>query len=393
LQPPQAQVPWPTQGYADHVQPTQAGPAYHFPPPDPEPNYGYNQPVYAPQQWAPPDQRYDLANYLPADSAPPFQNTAHHQHQQAYADEDPGYDDEFYDDEEPRRGRRWMFIAAALIGAIGVGGALAYTYRSFVAPSAGVRVPLVKNESPVKVKADPRKEPPVKERKLPGRQDTASAAPPAEEEAKNEAAADQGPRKVPTFQIGPQSGKKSAPPPVEANIPGISLDNAGPPPNKEPSAEEPPAGPPPADETPPTKVQAKVTPPAAAPPPPPPVEKEEPPQPPKQPARKIETAAIDKLPSRPVRRSGSIIGYVAVVSSQRTHIDALKAYADAADKHPDVLGPDKTPDVMEVDLGGDKGVRYRAVVGPPVSREAATRLCGQLKAAGHDCWVTEFRGS
>src|SRR5262245_48243596 len=245
LQPPQAQaqvpsqVPWPTQGYADHGhQPAQPGPAYHFPPPDPEPNYGYNQPVYAPQQWGQQDQRYDLANYLPSDP-PPFQNTAHHQ--QAYAEQDPDYGDDFYDDEEPRRGRRWMFIAAALIGAIGVGGALAYTYRSFVAPSAA-RVPLVKNESGVKVKADQPKEAAAKERKLP-------SPPPAEEEAKNEVAADDGgARKIKTIPIGPQ---KKAAANVVSDIPGISLDNVGPPP-KRPSDEQPATAPPPADETPPT---------------------------------------------------------------------------------------------------------------------------------------------
>jgi len=396
LQPPQAsaqvpsQVPWPTQGYADHGhQPAQPGPAYHFPPPEPEPNYGYNQPVYAPQQWSQHDQRYDLATYMPADGPPPFQNTAHHQ--QAYADRDPGYDDEFYDDEEPRRGRRWMFIAAALIGAIGVGGALAYTYRSFVAPSS-VRVPLVKNESGVKVKADQHKEPAAKERKLP------SASPPAEDETKNEVAADQGPRKVPVIPIGPQGGKKTNPPPVVSEVPGISLDNSGPPP-KTSSEEQPPVVPPPADETPPTNEQATVDQPPPTTPAPADKDEDEPPPPPVR--NKVALAKISPPPpvkEQPRALSGprggpsSIIGYVAVVSSQRTHMDALKAYADAVDKHPDVLGG-KTPDVLEVDLGGDKGIRFRAVVGPPGSRESATRLCTQLKAAGHDCWVTEYRGS
>ena len=50
---------------------------------------------------------------------------------------------------EPRRGRRWMFVAlAALVGAVGVGGALAYTYKSFVrsqrAGAAGAGDPNVK---------------------------------------------------------------------------------------------------------------------------------------------------------------------------------------------------------------------------------------------------------
>jgi hypothetical protein len=381
LQPPHtpAQVPWPTQGYAD--QPTQAGPAYHFPPPDPDPNYGYNQPAYAPQQWAPPDQqRYDLTSYLPADGAPPFQHTAH---QQPYADQDPGYDDEYYDDEEPRRGRRWMFIAAALIGAIGVGGALAYTYRSFVAPSS-VRVPVVRADPN---KAAERKEAAPKERKLPHRTETAAAAPPP---APAEAAADSGPRKVVTIPVGPQQAPKR---PMLSSIPGIMLDNGGPPPatEEQPPAASPPAAQPPADETPPAREEtiAERTPP---PPPPPPVEKEE--ATPSAAQKREVVASIQPPPRRdPPRqsRTGAIVYYVAVVSSQRTYMDALKAYADVADKNPDVLG-NKKPDVVEVDLG-EKGVRFRAVVGPPGSRDSAARLCGQLKAAGSDCWVAEFKGT
>ena len=47
------------------------------------------------------------------------------------------------EEEQPRRGRRGMMIAAALVGAIGLGGALAYTYKTFVASSGG-RAPVIK---------------------------------------------------------------------------------------------------------------------------------------------------------------------------------------------------------------------------------------------------------
>ena len=85
------------------------------------------------------------------------------------------------------------------------------------------------------------------------------------------------------------------------------------------------------------------------------------------------------------------LGYVVVLASKKTHMDAFKAYADAAEKHAQVLAG-KTPDVQEADLG-EKGIWYRAMVGPPGSRGAAVSLCNQLKAAGQDCWVTEYRGS
>jgi hypothetical protein len=82
-------------------------------------------------------------------------------------------------------------------------------------------------------------------------------------------------------------------------------------------------------------------------------------------------------------------GYVAVLSSQKTRMDALKVFADIQQKYGDVLAS-KTPDVQEANLG-DKGVWYRAVVGPPGSRDAASGLCSQLKTAGYaGCWVTAY---
>jgi SPOR domain len=387
-----APVPWPTQGYADHGQPAQAGPAYHFPPPDPDPNYGYNQPVYAPQQWGQQQdqQGYDLANYLPPSDAPPrFAQTAHHQ--QAYGDHDADYGDEFYDDEEPRRGRRWIFIAAALIGAIGVGGALAYTYRSLIAPHGG-RVPLLKAESTVKVKPEVRggKEFAGQDRKLPNR--TAEAPPPADAEPQSEPPAGDGTRTVKTIQVGPQT------PPVRprdrVSIPGITLDDSGPP--------QRPEAPPPAVASTapvvPSPVTSEVAEPSApaeppgkadkddddppAPPSPPVMKRPSPPTPP--PTRVATTGSLPKAAT-------SSLGYVVVLSSKKTHMDALKAYADINERHPQLLN-NRTPDVQEANLG-EKGIYYRTLVGPPSSRDAAVTFCNQLKAAGQDCWVMEYRGS
>ena len=82
-------------------------------------------------------------------------------------------------------------------------------------------------------------------------------------------------------------------------------------------------------------------------------------------------------------------GYVAVLASKTSRMDALKAFADLQQKFGDVLGT-KTPDVQEANLG-EKGLRYRAVVGPPGSRDAASSVCKDLKTAGYnDCWVTAY---
>jgi hypothetical protein len=382
-----SQVPWPTQGYADHGQPAQAGPAYHFPPPEPDPNYGYNQPAYAPQQWGQQDQRgYDLANYLPADGPAPFQQTAHHQH--AYAEPGADYGDELYEDEEPRRGRRWILIAAALVGAIGVGGALAYTYRSLIAPNHG-RVPLVKAEHNVKVKPEQRggKEFPSTDKKLPN---LAAAPPPSESEAKTETPAD-GPRKIKTIPVGPRPGQAPSP---ESTVPGITLEDTRPP-SDDPPSEEPPRTPPVV--TPPSKGRVTIgdPPPTAAPPKADKDAKDDddpPAAPPPPPMKKPAPASTNKIAAvTPPPAPSSALGYVVVLSSKTSYMDAVKAYADVHEKHAPLLSG-KTPDVQEADLG-EKGIRYRTVVGPPGSRGAAVALCNQLKAAGQDCWVTEYRGS
>ena len=62
-------------------------------------------------------------------------------------------------------------------------------------------------------------------------------------------------------------------------------------------------------------------------------------------------------------------GFVAVLSSQKSRMDALKIFANMQEKYGNVLSS-RTPDVQEANLG-EKGVWYRLVVGPPGSRDAA----------------------
>jgi hypothetical protein len=54
-------------------------------------------------------------------------------------------------------------------------------------------------------------------------------------------------------------------------------------------------------------------------------------------------------------------------------------------KYPNLLGG-REPIVRRADLG-EKGIYYRAMVGPFASREQATDLCSNLKAAGGSCIV------
>jgi cell division septation protein DedD len=77
--------------------------------------------------------------------------------------------------------------------------------------------------------------------------------------------------------------------------------------------------------------------------------------------------------------------YVVQVSSQRSEADAQASYRALQGKFPSVLGS-RQPLIKRADLG-DKGVYYRAMVGPFASSEEAAQMCGHLKTAGGQCVV------
>ncbi|MBX9587992.1 MAG: SPOR domain-containing protein [Hyphomonadaceae bacterium] len=412
---------WSPPQYPDPAHVAQQGQGYHFPP-EAGANYGYQQQQPAPfsgyqsapqhdpyaqqQQWGQPDPRaYDLGTYMPNAAQqpyppmdpPPFQQGPHQDPygQPGYADPDAAeYDEEFAEDEAPSRGRRWMLIVAALVGAVGVGGALAYTYKSFVAPNGG-RVPLVKADPNVKVRPDNRNLAPS-DKRMQGRLGDDAGQPPQNVAAVPEAQDDRsasdepgGPRRVrtipitpgggppPGIQVAPTPAAQAAPPPY---VPGIMLENMGPRPQQPP----PPRA---APQQPPRVTIGQPPPPSASPP-----QVEEPPAPPVRraatpPQAPVKVASPPKASPPPAASSGA--GYVAVLSSQKTRMDALKAFADLQQKYGEALSG-RVPDVQEANLG-EKGIWYRVVVGPPGSRDAANGVCSQLKSAGYsNCWVNSY---
>ena len=165
-------------------------------------------------------------------------------------------------------------------------------------------------------------------------------------------------------------------------VPGVTLENMGPAAGARRScrrrgaslggsrAASPPAGMPPvrAVQQPPVRVAsaANMPPPAAA----------EPAAPVQEGSGRVkaapEKAAVPKTKeasAAPAATASSGAGFVAVLSSQKSRMDALKIFANMQEKYGDVLAS-RTPDVQEANLG-EKGVWYRLVVGPPGSREAA----------------------
>jgi SPOR domain len=78
-------------------------------------------------------------------------------------------------------------------------------------------------------------------------------------------------------------------------------------------------------------------------------------------------------------------GYLVQVSSQKNEADAQASFRALQGKFPNVLGS-RSPVIKRADLG-EKGVYYRAMVGPFGSPDEASQFCGSLKTAGGQCVV------
>lgn len=78
-------------------------------------------------------------------------------------------------------------------------------------------------------------------------------------------------------------------------------------------------------------------------------------------------------------------GFMVQVSSQKNEADAQASYRALQGKFPGVLGS-HPPVIRRADLG-EKGVYYRAMVGPFGSPDEASQFCGNLKTAGGQCVV------
>jgi hypothetical protein len=354
---------------------------------------GYDAAGYAQQGYAP--QGYAAQGHAQQNYAQPGYD------QQGYADPNAqGYEEDGYDYEEPATTRKWPKIAAALVGAIVVGGGLTFAYQSLLGGSSDRPTPIVKSaEGPSKVKPS---EPGGKQfantdSKLLGRLGEGGAAPDGET----------GTRKVQTLVVGrdgaiqPPSAEPSATPAsipgVSVPVPGMTLIDVPAPgetvpaaPKPQPIVVQPPAAP----------VEVAVNEPRPAPVVPRSINPvEESPAPvaerPKPTPKPTRTAAIPQdaatTPAPAAKPSG--LGYVAVLASVpasgTSRITALQQYADLQQRYAGIL-QNKTPDVTEANLG-EKGRFHRLVVGPPGSKDGANSVCSQLKTAGYtSCWVMAY---
>jgi hypothetical protein len=189
-------------------------------------------------------------------------------------------------------------------------------------------------------------------------------------------AADGGPRRVKTMVVRPDGSVMAPPEPPPGAAPAeapadMQLAAAEPAPAQAaaagPPAAEPAAETPPAPTSKPAPQQvADVQPAPAKPKPPKPV---------------TQTASITPAPAAAATK------YVVQVGSKKNQTEALASFADMQQKYPALLASYR-PMVQKADLGA-KGVWYRLRIGPIADKTAATKLCGQLKSQGlPDCLVT-----
>jgi hypothetical protein len=313
------------------------------------------------------------------------------------------------------KSRSAFMVGSALLGAIALGGALAFAYKQSGGGLSGEQPPLVTADNrPVKELPDqpggkefPHKnkliydrltngDEPESERLVPRQENVAvPALPPATETpgmpmpvastdlasppttqavagsdpnavaAVDDASADGGPRRVKTARVLPDGSIEEPP------MPAAPTETAAVPAPGAPAAEQQlaAAAPPAADPAP----QAVAALPSAAPAPAPE------PKPAAKPPAQQTAAAAPQAAAAPTK-------YVVQVASKKNQTEALASFADMQQKYPKLLA-NYRPIVQKADLGA-KGTWYRLRIGPIADKTAASKLCGQLKSQGlPDCLV------
>jgi hypothetical protein len=102
-------------------------------------------------------------------------------------------------------------------------------------------------------------------------------------------------------------------------------------------------------------------------------------------------AAAPAAPAAPARAApapSSGGGYAVQVSAQRSEAEAQAAFRSMQAKFPTQLGS-REPLIRRVDLG-EKGIYFRAMIGPFASGNEATQVCSSLKSAGGQCIVQKI---
>jgi hypothetical protein len=336
----------------------------------------------------------------------------------------PSHDDGYFEEEPRGRRRKGLLTVAAVLGLAVIGTAGAFGYRSIFGGPTGSSAPIIRASgepskvAPPPAKADQsankfsydrfgdrgqneqvvvREEKPVDAQELarstaprnvfppapaPAAQPQAQAPATPQQQANAPSALGE-PKRVRTVQIRPDQPEPSVTPQSVGATGPLQLG---------PSQAPPPSAPPRASAAQQQRVAARpATPPPqplqqAAPPPsgnaPLSLAPESGPPPVSAPPPRAAAPAPRTTASAPPAGGG---GYLVQVSSQRSEADAQSAYRSLQARHSSVLSGQPHM-IRRADLG-ERGVYYRAMVGPFASREQAVQLCSSLKSSGGDCVV------
>jgi SPOR domain len=370
----------------------------------PEPDYR-QAPAFADADHEPDPSRYDDALYGQLDAGGQVS-----QHEPADADDPYSYQDDYGDgaeDQIPKR-RGGMVTVVAVLALAVVGTSAAFAYRTYVGSSRSGEPPIIRADAgPTKIvpapsdgsmklpdrmaagdgteKIVPREEAPVDVNSKSGPrvvfpplnqnaspQSTASVGAPPATNAGNGTLPNNEPKKIKTLAVRGDQPDGAATP----ITPGLA-------PSAKPAATaaRTPATPPPAVARSPANANAaSSTAPLSL------VPQDGQAAPGVDPgARVAATNPVQTAPTPAPASSGGSGGYLVQVSSQRNEADAQASYRALQTKFPAVLGS-RAPVIKRADLG-DKGVYYRAMVGPFGSPDEASQFCGSLKTAGGQCVV------
>jgi hypothetical protein len=365
----------------------------------------YQEQAYQEPEVQPDPSRYDDALYGQLESG-----EQDYQREAAYPDDPYAYQNDYGEEEadEPKKRRGGMMTVAAVLTLAVVGTGGAFAYRTFMGSPRSGEPPIIKaDNTPTKVVPAPGDgSAKVPDRMVPG--DGTEKIVPREEAPVDINAKSGGPRVV-----FPPLNQNANPPPVASVAPSAvpapsagAVPGNGTLPNNEPrkiktlavkgdqtdgtapqaaapaAATKQPAAPKAAavaaPRTSPSSANASANGPLSLAPEAGPSAS---PSPAPQRMAATNPAQIAPAPST----AGGAGGYLVQVSSQRSESDAKASYKALQGKFPAVLGS-HSPLIKRADLG-DKGVYYRAMVGPFGSSEEAAQFCGNLKTAGGQCVV------
>jgi hypothetical protein len=363
----------------------------------------YHQaPPFADAEQEPDPSRYDDALFGQLDTGEASR------HDPAYTDDPYAYQDGYGDgSEDPVQKRRGGMVTVVVVLALAVvGTGAAFAYRTYIGSPRTGEPPIIRADTgPTKIVPAPSDA----GAKVPDRMAAGDGTEKivSREEAPVDVNSKTGPRVVfpPLNQVG-------APPPMANVTPGVPATSGnGTLPNNEPRkiktfsvrGDQPDGAAAPVTSAtgvkPASAAKSAATPPAAAPRATPPsaananassantplslAPQATPQATPPAPSAEPRTRVAATNPTPQAASSGG--GYLVQVSSQRNEADAQASYKALQGKFPAVLGS-HAPVIKRADLG-DKGVYYRAMVGPFGSPEEASQFCGSLKTAGGQCVV------